>query len=257
MWTLQKINFMTTAAYKQNFLIMTISVAIHMAMNLIFLKVIFGYINNIAGWSYFEVLIVIGSVMIIDGVVWVFGARISALGRNIQRGLLDGMMIKPMDTQFLISFWQCDHEDFPRIVIGGSLVCYGAANLGLTTHAILLNLILYLILLFNATIIVYSFNMLIRTTYFWTIVDFSLHNVIEAFTDISKYPTDIFNNLFIKTLFTFLLPLAFVATVPTRVLAKGFDWRLVLGSFLMAAIFFALARKFWLFGLRHYKSASS
>jgi ABC-2 type transport system permease protein len=256
-WKLQKNNLMTTAAYKQNFVIMAIAVVIYMSLSIIFMKVVFSYIKNIAGWNYYEVLIIIGTVMIIEGVLWVFTALVGALGRQIRKGLLDGTIIKPLDTQFLISIWECDHEDIPRIIIGGALVLYGLSNLHIGIHAILPNLFFYLILLFNATIIYYSLVLILKTTFFWTIVDFSVHNVIEAVSEVSKYPSDIFTSIYLRSVFTVLLPLAFVATVPAKVLARGFDWKLVLGSFLITAIFFTLARKFWLYALNHYQSASS
>lgn len=254
---LQKNNFMTTAAYKQNFFLMTVSVSIVMAFNIIFLKVIFGYINDIAGWNYYEVLIIIGSVMIIEGLLWLFGARIGELGQRIKKGTLDGLIIRPTDTQFLISFWQCDHEDIPRIVIGVSLVCYGLLNLDLSIREIFFNLPFYLILLVNATVITYSLNIMLKTLFFWTITDYSMHSVLEAFSQIIRYPTDLFQNFFLRSIFTFLIPLAFMATIPAKVLARGFDWKLVLGSCVVTIIFFTLARKFWLYALKRYQSASS
>ena len=254
---LQRNNFMTTAAYKQNFILMTVAVAIVMAFNIIFLKVIFGYINNIAGWNYYELLIVIGSVMVVEGILWIFGARMGALGQSIRQGTLDGLLVKPADTQFLISFWNCDHEDVPRVMIGGLLVYYGVSSLNLDIQTALINLFFYLILLINAVVVAYSLTLILKTMYFWTIVDYSLHSLIEAISQISKYPTDIFTSFYLRSLFTILLPLAFIATVPAKVLARGFDWWLVLGSCAMAIIFFTFSRKLWLFALKHYQSASS
>ncbi|MFH1183102.1 MAG: ABC-2 family transporter protein, partial [Candidatus Moraniibacteriota bacterium] len=173
---LQRNNLMTTTAYKQNFIVMTIAVIIYMAISIIFLKVIFGYINNIAGWNYYEILMIIGSVMIVDGLLWVFGARVGALGQRIRKGTLDGLITKPADTQFLISFWECDHEDIPRIIIGSLLVYYGVTNLNINIETLAVNFFFYLILLFNAAIITYSLTLILKTMYFWTIVDYSLHS---------------------------------------------------------------------------------
>jgi len=52
------------------------------------------------------------------------------------------------------------------------------------------------------------------------------------------------------------LPLAFLATVPAKILVYGFDWILVVGSFLVAGIFLWISRRFWLWGISKYTSAS-
>jgi len=254
---LQKNNLMSMMAYKQNFVIMTMAVIIFMAMNIIFLQVIFGYIQNIAGWNFYEVLLIIGSTMIIEGLLWIFGARVGALGHLIRNGELDGLLAKPADSQFLISFWECDHEDFPRVIIGIILICYGLANLNLDLETVLANLFFYLILLINAIVITYSITLLLKTIYFWTIADYSLYNFLNAMSQISQYPTDVFVNFFVKSIFTFIIPLAFAATVPAKILARGFDWKLVVGSCTVATVFFYLSRRFWQYALKHYTSASS
>lgn len=254
---LQKNNLMASAAYRQNFVIMIVAVVLSMATNIIFLKVVYSYINNIAGWDFIEVILIIGSAMIVEGLLWIFGARIGYLGESIKNGNLDGLIVKPVDTQFLVSFWKCDHEDASRLVMGVALIAYALNNINLDKETLAANMFFYLILLFNATIINYSITLLLKTVYFWTIADYSMHSVVEAISQMSKYPTDVFANIFLKSVFTFLIPLAFIATVPARVLARGFDWKLVLGSCIAALVFFVIARKFWLKALKHYQSASS
>jgi ABC-2 type transport system permease protein len=120
-----------------------------------------------------------------------------------------------------------------------------------------LNLFLYIILLFCAIIITYSLNVFLRSISFWTIEGEAFFGLSLALTRITQYPSDIFYNKAIKFIATFIVPLAFMATVPAKILAHGFDWKLISLSILLTIIFFFLSRRFFYFALRSYESGSS
>jgi ABC-type uncharacterized transport system permease subunit len=61
----------------------------------------------------------------------------------------------------------------------------------------------------------------------------------------------------LRVLFTFVLPVAFLTTVPAEALLGEGSWHWALGSLLMAALFLIGTRLFWLFALRLCTSASS
>ena len=58
-------------------------------------------------------------------------------------------------------------------------------------------------------------------------------------------------------LFTFVLPVAFLTTIPAKVLLDSAGTPMLLAGLGLAVVFFAAARSFWLFALRFYTSASS
>ena len=58
-------------------------------------------------------------------------------------------------------------------------------------------------------------------------------------------------------LFTLVLPVAFLTTVPAQVLLGEAAVPMLLAGLALAVLFFAAARAFWLFALRFYTSASS
>ena len=58
-------------------------------------------------------------------------------------------------------------------------------------------------------------------------------------------------------LFTFVLPVAFLTTVPAELLLGRVAAPMLLLGLALAGGFFVAARTFWLFALRHYTSASS
>lgn len=252
---LQKINLMKRMAYPGSFLLNIATVFLVMILNVLFINVSFGYINNLAGWTYHQVLAVVGAYMIIEGFMWAFMSQLNPINRHIMEGTLDGVLLKPIDDQFLVSFWRGDFEDFVRMLTGASAIIFAARNVASfdSWHCLL-----FLMLLFNGLLTLYGFNLIIRSLSIWIIDGSSLWILIERITSNSQYPVDIYYNKYVRGLFTFVIPLAFVATVPAKILTNvAIDWKLITLSFLMAGIFFFGSRIFWKFSLRHYASASS
>lgn len=252
---LQKIGIMKMMAYPSSFFINLVAVSMVMLLSILFVQVNFGYINSIAGWSYYQVLAVVGCYMIVEGIMWVLFALLNAINAHIREGTLDGILLKPVDAQFLVSFWRGDAEDFVRIIVGIILIILAMKN---TIGFNLWHFILFLILLINGVIMIYSFDILVRSISFWVIDGSGLWLFIERVSGNAQYPTDIYYNKAVRSVFTFVIPLAFVATIPAKILTSiQIDWQFTILSFLMAVIFFFGARLFWKFSLKHYSSASS
>jgi len=253
---MQKIDIMNRMAYRINFAVQVLTVGLQMIFSLVFIGVLFASNKSVAGWNFYEVLLVVGTYMIVEGVMWGFCAYLSALNKNIREGTLDGILLRPMDTQFLISVWRGDVEDFTRVISGIGVVVFALRHIELA-DSLLPNLFLYVIMVICAIVITYSLNVFLRSITFWTIEGEALFSVSMALTRITQYPNDIFYNKAVRFATTFIVPLAFMATVPARILAHGFELRLVALSILLAAVFFLFSRRFFYFALKHYESGSN
>lgn len=252
-----KNSLMERMAFKYNFILMVAGVFIQMILTLIFVKVIFSYINNLAGWSFNEALIVVATYMIIDGLAWATFSYISGITRHIRAGTFDNILIKPIDSQFLLSVARADPEDWSRIVTALLVFVYAFQNLGLTIGELIKNLFFYIILIICAYFIVYSITLMIRTITIRVIEDSSLWSLVTNIIKTSQYPTDIFFHKAAKILFSTAIPLAFIATVPAKILINGPRFDLIFYSISLATIFLIVSRKVYLSALRHYASASS
>lgn len=81
--------------------------------------------------------------------------------------------------------------------------------------------------------------------------------IMFRFKDFAKYPASIFNSVF-RFLFTFIIPIAFVAYYPSLVFVT--PDRVPLLSWLspaIGAVFFWLSYKFWMLGVRKYDFTGS
>ncbi len=252
---LQKINIMRRAAYPMAFTVGFGTVFLVMFFNIFFIKVSFGYIDSLAGWTFHQMLAVVGSYMIVEGLMWILFAQLNPINKHIIDGTMDGILLKPVDDQFLVSFWRGDSEDFARIVTGSVLVGIAIKN---TIGFDLVHFLLFCMLLFNGFLMFYSFNLALRSVSFWITEGSGLWILMERVIGNSQYPIDIYYHKVVRGILTFIVPLAFVATVPAKILTNiNIDWKFTALSFLMMFIFFFGARAFWKFSLKHYSSASS
>ncbi len=254
---LQKLGLMKRMIYRKNFFLVTFAVMVQIFLNLIFINLIFHFIGNLAGWTYFETLLVYGTYFILEGLLWVLFGNLSAINEHVRNGMLDSLMIKPIKTQFLISFWRSDPEDFARVVIGIGAIFYAVSHLNLSFLNLIFNFFLYFLLLINALIIVYSINLFLKTMNIWTISGRAFFSLTNTILNTSQYPIDIFYHKLVRTFFTFFIPLAIITSFPAKILSNGFDAKIVLISLTLGITFFIGSRKFFRFALSKYESASS
>lgn len=250
-------SLMQRMAFRFNFLLMIIGVFLQMALILIFIKVIFSFINNLSGWTYNQALLVVASYMLVEGLIWATCAYLAGISSNIRLGTLDYLLVKPIETQFLVSIWRGDPEDWSRVVTALIVFFFALGGIKLPASVLFVNIFYYLILIFCAYIIVYSITLIVRTFSFWIIESRAFWGITDTLTKMSQYPTDIFFHKTVRVFFSAVIPLAFVATVPAKVLIYGPRLDLIFFAVLLAVIFFIISRKFWLYGLKHYASASS
>lgn len=252
---LQKFNLMKRMAYPASFLNLLATILFVMFLYIFFIKINFSYITSLAGWTFYQVLAIVGTYMIIEGIMWIFFNNLNSFSEYIKDGTLDGLLLKPVDTQFFLSFSHGDFADIVRVVTGSSVLFWVTRNIAGISF---MQVFLFLLALLNGIIILYSFNLILRCISFWTIGVTSLWFLTDRLFDSSQYPVDIYSQKIVRGIFTFVIPLAFVATVPAKMLTWAvIDWKFLFLSFVMALLFFSLARWFWKFSLKHYSSASS
>ena len=104
--------------------------------------------------------------------------------------------------------------------------------------------------------ILYSLWILIAATSMWFVKTWNATEVLRALLASGRYPLQAYPAP-LRLLFTLVLPVAFLTTVPADVLLGRASAPLLGLGLGLAAGFFAVARGFWQFALRHYTSASS
>ncbi len=189
-----------------------------------------------------------------DAIIAAFFMSLMEIPQQVRQGTLDFVISKPIDSQFWISSRKFNFDQVGTLLAGMTMVGVGVVTSGL--HPSALQWLAYLGLVASGLCIFYSFNLMLMTLGIWLVRVDNLWVLGESVMQVARYPMDIYGTV-VQRVFTFVVPLAFLATMPARQLVKGLDLSTVGLGLLWAAVFVFSARYFWRFALTHYSSASS
>jgi ABC-2 type transport system permease protein len=240
--------------YRANFLISLIGALLTSGGALFGLLLLSADGQPVGGWTYREASVVVGLFTIVQGFIGaVLSPNLNKIAEAIRLGTMDFTLLKPIDAQFLVSTRNVDL--FRLIDIGIGLIIIIVAASGLPAMGVS-SVLLGALLIGTALLIVYAIWFILTTTAFWFV---KVENITELFNGLfraGQFPVSAYPG-WVRGLFTFIVPVAFITTVP----AEAIIGRIRLESALMAAgialALLAVARWFWGVAVRSYTSASS
>ena len=244
---------MTRLAYRLNGLLIFVNMSLRFLMVVFLLQIAFLKTNAIAGWTKPEIFLFYGVFLLVDSIFdTFFAASLQKIPNLIEDGDLDFVLTKPANSLFIISFKEFYLLNFLNIIFSAIVISYAIKNLNIILLPI--NIILFAILIILGAIVYYSIYLILATISFHTIHT-PFTELLESISGIMRFPLNIFGDK-IKFIFTFILPLIFVVTVPAEAF-MGLLSNLTILAPLMTALVFLVALKFWNFSLKRYSSASS
>ncbi|MFY9235101.1 MAG: ABC-2 family transporter protein [Fimbriimonadaceae bacterium] len=218
------------------------------------LLVVYSRTKSIAGWDRGDALVLAATCFMMNALNNAFFFSLHEIPTHVRMGTLDFILTKPIDTQFWVSSRKFNFDQIGTLFAGIVMVIIGVSgNVGWPGT---MQWLAYAVLVLASTVIFYAFNLMLMTTGIWLVRVDNLWVLGESMMQIARYPIDIYGPA-IQRFFVFVLPLAFIATVPARQLVRGFDASMLAFGLGWALAFFLVARWFWRFALRHYTSASS
>ncbi|HLD61663.1 MAG TPA: ABC-2 family transporter protein [Patescibacteria group bacterium] len=242
--------------YRTNFLMFLVFDILGTMTVVIFFKIIFNENKLIAGWDFESTLILIGTVGLVRQLSFLtFREGFGMLGHIIPKGRFDLVLTKPFSSQFLVAFEDITIiEGFGEGLLGLVLIIYGAVNSNASITV--LSVLFFLLFVICSYVLYYSFTLMINSLAFWVNRTQGLQSLVYNFLDMALYPRDILRG-FGKIIFTFIIPISIVATVPAQALMGNLKIEMAAILFTMTIIFFTLANFIWRKGIRRYESASS
>lgn len=260
--------------FRTNFLLESLASLCWMLGNLGFYVLIFThtpYIGAGSGWGKYEFFIFLSTTMFINSLVQTFFMQnVDDFSELIRTGGLDFALLKPIDTQFIVSLHKVDWSSLVNLFAGGVLLTYSVAKLAAHPEQPLqvtpLMAALYVVYLLFGVAMLYSLMIALSATSIWLGRNQTLYDFWFYITNFSRYPMEIYSGPWGRPLrwtFTFVVPVLVVVNVPARLLAQplrpynSLDWSLAL--FALAATCASLIGSRWIFNraLLSYRSASS
>jgi ABC-2 type transport system permease protein len=243
-------------SFKTNFLLWIVVELLWFALQLAFIAVVYQHTDEIATWTKWEVVMLIGASHFIQQLFTaIFLTNVTQLSENIRTGKLDFMLLLPVNTRFLISFRQVDLGGFVNAGAAAAVMVYAGLQLGL--RPALAQILGFMALVSVSVVIHYSLMLALACTSFWTVraqgVVWGYYNLFN----LARLPDAAFHGFF-RVFFTFAIPMLLVANVPVKLLAEKLasPWEMLL-LLVMGILCFLASEIVWRFSVRHYTSASS
>jgi len=256
--------------FPANFIIESISSFGWVMMNIGFYLLIFEYTDQIgadgaagAAWDKHQFFVFIATSMFINSVVQLlFMTNADEFSELIRTGGLDFALLKPIDTQFLISLRRIEWASLSNFVVAAVLMAYALPRVE-GFHLTVWQVVLYPIYIVGGIGILYSLMIVLAACSVWLGRNTSIYDFWFYITNFSRYPMEIYHGPvgdWLRRAFTFVLPILIVVNVPARMLAKPLQAEYAyLALFAVAATILSLLASRWVFqrALLSYRSASS
>ncbi len=205
------------------------------------------------GWSWQEALIVLGIFTFLEGMSTIFLVpNLNRIVRHVQDGTLDFILLKPISSQFWLSAYTLSPWGFPDVLFGVILIGYAGHQLGLGLN----NYVASLIPLLFGFISLYSLWFMLGATSIWFVKIYNVTEVLRGLVQAGRYPIIAYPNAY-RVFFTFVIPVAFLTTVPAETMLQRTEWYWIAGGGGLAICLLFVSHRFWRFALRFYTSASS
>lgn len=239
--------------YRVNFIIAALSSIGNLAGSLFGLFLFYRKGYTFQGWSWEAALLVLGIFTLLQGFSATFLApNLNRIVRHVQEGTLDFVLLKPIRSQFWLSVHTLSPWGLPDLIFGVVLIGYASARLGLQAG----NLLLSFIPLIFGLVILYSLWFMLGATSIWFVKIYNVTEVLRGLLEAGRYPMIAYPTAF-RFFFTFIVPVAFLTTVPAEAMLGRTNVIWIVGAGLLAVALFLFAGWFWRFALRFYTSASS
>lgn len=250
------------SSFQANFLTMLVTRLFWFGMQVLLFDVIYRQVNQINDWSREEYFAFIATGMLINAIVEaIFMPNLAQFSELIRTGNLDFALLKPIDTQFLVSFEKLDLGMLTQILLAGGLLLYALIERG--TIPSVTSTVLYLVLIAAAVCFFYSLMLSLAaiSVFFGRnqgLLDFWFYVTIFA-----RQPSSIYSGSpageIIRFTFSYVLPILLVVTVPARVLlGKLLEPTWLSGLTIASGLAsLAISRAIFQWSLRFYRSASS
>ncbi|MCS6244858.1 MAG: ABC-2 family transporter protein [Opitutus sp.] len=244
-----------TLMFRFDFIMWSLVELFWMVVNVLLVAVIYEHTESIAGWKRYEMLLLVGSSMLVQrfimGFVW---SNLFEMARNIRSGHFDFFLAQPGKPLVMVSTRKVDLDGLANAVVAAAVVIYAARQLGLSPSFV--EVALYALMLLCGFLINYAILLITVSLTFWLGSAQGIEGSYFTLMEFSRLPRQAFKGVS-SIVFVWILPAVVVSNVPANTLIHGFEPLNTLWLLAVTIAWMGLA--VWVFnrGLRRYASASS
>lgn len=245
----------TDVEYRADFFTRVIASLLGLVGTLGGLWVAFQYTSQIKGWSFAQVLVLLAVYHVMNGLIEMFIApNMREIMKQVRDGTLDFVLLKPVSSQFMATFRTVNIWQSSSLLIGIGIATFALRKLSVAVGWHQAGM--FALTLLAGLAIVYSFWLVLVTLTFWFVRLENIEQIVWQAFEAGRYPVEIYPNWLRMTL-TYVVPIAFIITVPGQALSGRLPDSFVWTSLLVGLGALIASSAFWRFGLRSYTGASS
>ena len=252
--------------FQGNFLIQIITRAFWFFAQIALFEIIFRAVPEINGWTRDQYFVFMATGMLINGIVETFFMPNCAnLSEQIRTGRLDFALIKPVDTQFLVSLERVNLAMLSQVMLALCLLLRSLWNIGQPISP--QQLVMYLVFIAVGVFFFYSMMIVTACSSIFLGRNQGLYDFWFYITVFARYPRSIYDGRdadrfeageILQFGFSYIMPILLVITVPARVMVNTLSekhWAVVAVAAAVAGL--VIARLVFRWSFSHYRSASS
>ncbi|HEY3341865.1 MAG TPA: ABC-2 family transporter protein [Anaerolineae bacterium] len=253
--TFLKINIQQDLAYRADAMVNMALSLMWLGWELVSLSIIFSNTKELGGWGPGALIALLGVWRLVNvlmtTIVW---PNTEKFNSGVREGSLDYTFLQPVNSQLLVSITRIVIWRVWDVLLAAGLITIGVSISGSTVTPA--NFIIFLGLTASGTAIIYSlWIVLISLTFWFTKFDNNV-TIMQALMDAGRYPAQVYP-FWLRTIVTFVIPIAIATTVPLQALRGELVWWQVIVFFLAGGVAVFLSSQIWRAGVRRYSGASS
>lgn len=242
--------------YRTNLVISFLTVFIAYLTSALTYSVIFYNTDKIGNWTFYEVNFLVGTAAIVDGFFMSFlYFGLIQIPDMVRLGDLDFILLKPLNSMFMVSFRKFDLGTFFSVIVGIGANIVSLVNMKVSFQW--WEVIIFYLMIFNGVIILYALFFISKCMSFYITKVDALDNLIWAIYEFGRRtPESVYKN-FVRFLFIYLCPVLVVVNFPTGFILHKFGWGELGISYIITIVLLFISALIWKVSLRRYSSASS
>jgi ABC-2 type transport system permease protein len=239
--------------YRANFITASLYSLGQLGGTILTVNILYSKNYHFGDWTREESYLVVALFALLDGISSsALSPNLSRIVSHVQRGTMDFVLLKPLDTQLMLSTRNLTPWGFPNILLALGLIAYTGPRIPLDWYAYPLGAVSVIL----SILILYALWFIVATTTIWFTKIWNATEVLRSFIEAGKYPISAYQPA-VGFFLTFILPVAFLTTVPAELMVNPAAPAYLLIEAAMAAGLLTVSRLFWKWAIRYYTSASS
>lgn len=248
-------DFKSKMQYRADFIISSLGMILINISGIVTFWLIFNSIPSIAGFSYHQLVFMYGFSLLAVSPMQLFFDNLWSLWIHTENGDFIKYCFKPVNLFFYFIAETFDVKGIGQGILGIVALVYGWIKLGIPVTVE--NILMLILMIIGSSLVFVGIMIFAAASSFILLNGVSIMSFFVQFKEYAIYPLSIYNKA-VKFIFTFILPIGFIAYYPARFFINTGDGLLFsLLTPVAGIVVFYVSYKLWMFCARRYAGTGS